>query len=566
MAKRQHPATEQDEPDVVSDPETDPAPGKPASEPASGDDGARAARAATTTDEPILQKYETIARVWPVDSLTVLVRRVTGAPAEWTVAGQPRTAAELYAAIKVLHGRYEDATYEVTVRDSAMNRNRGSGRITMPDTREEQLAQPQSGPQPMNPPYNPHYPYPQGYPPPPYASAPGYAPQQQQAPAAAGVAGMTHADFMAFQRQQFDMWQAAQRGQAPPQGQPQAQQPAPPIAPIAAPQPVVAGMTHTEFLAMQQQQFEMWQHMQRTGQPAAQPPQAPAAPPPPQPQAAAIPGMFNVPGFGYVPLAKLLQVFGVGDGAQPAAQPQQQPPQPVVQVPEGMFHIPGFGFVPTERLFQVLSGNPLGPPQYRGPGPGYRGRPGYTPDGQQPPYDPRYGQPPPQQPPPPKSMRDQFEEVGSYISMLDEYADRFGRGGAAAPAQPEPPPEDDSPVKVIETGPAKIVINKKDGSARLWETVVSNSPGIFKWVAEQAESIQKAARERELTKQQRQVLPPGYVEVGPGYQPPPGFVAVPEMPPQQQHALPPPPAQVPPPITSPQPAPQRQWDIPGVTR
>jgi hypothetical protein len=93
----------------------------------------------------------------------------------------------------------------------------------------------------------------------------------------------------------------------------------------------------------------------------------------------------------------------------------------------------------------------------------------------------------------------------------------------------------------------------------------------MKWAAEQREAIMKANAERQPPKPQ---LPAGYVEMGPDYRPPPGFVAIPVDPatiaqPPQQHGLPPPPAEMPPPITQPQvrpletpPDPRRAWGMP----
>jgi hypothetical protein len=122
----------------------------------------------------------------------------------------------------------------------------------------------------------------------------------------------------------------------------------------------------------------------------------------------------------------------------------------------------------------------------------------------------------------------------------------------------------------MDVGDYKLVIDKKDGSARKYETIVANLTPIMKWVGEQREAIQKSAAEREQKKQQQQ-LPPGYVEVTPGYQPPPGFVAVPvdqvPPPPPQQPALPQAPAQMfeqPLPAEGQQPQPQRRtWAAPG---
>jgi len=120
-----------------------------------------------------------------------------------------------------------------------------------------------------------------------------------------------------------------------------------------------------------------------------------------------------------------------------------------------------------------------------------------------------------------------------------------GGGGRHEVAETSPAEEDDgSPVRVVETGPARVVYNKEDGSVRGFETIVANADKIFKFVGEQADRL-RDAQERRVQQQQPQqrVLPRGYVEVGPGYQPPPGFVAVPV------DDLPPPPEYVPPPVS-----------------
>jgi len=125
------------------------------------------------------------------------------------------------------------------------------------------------------------------------------------------------------------------------------------------------------------------------------------------------------------------------------------------------------------------------------------------------------------------------------------------------------PEEDDSPVQIIDAGPAKLVVNKEDGTLRKWETGWANMDKVLKWVGEQHEKMQQAAAQQQQQQQRPQQLPPGYVEVRPGYQPPPGYVAVP-VDPQQ---LPPPPEQMPPPI---QEAPQQQqpsrrtWSAPTI--
>jgi hypothetical protein len=118
-------------------------------------------------------------------------------------------------------------------------------------------------------------------------------------------------------------------------------------------------------------------------------------------------------------------------------------------------------------------------------------------------------------------------------------------------------------VKVVDVNGWPVIVNKLDGSARMWETGVANTGNILKWLAEQREAIQKAAVEREARQQRQQPhqqLPPGYVEVGPGYQPPPGYVAIPVG--QLGDQLPQPPADMPPPIGQQE---EQQWEAPNRT-
>jgi hypothetical protein len=148
-----------------------------------------------------------------------------------------------------------------------------------------------------------------------------------------------------------------------------------------------------------------------------------------------------------------------------------------------------------------------------------------------------------------------------------EIAREFGFGGQAAEQQP-PPEEDDSPVRVIDMGPAKGVINRSDGSLRGFETAMANLPDVLKWWGEQRQEIRKAREEDRRQQQPR--LPPGFVVAGPDYVPPDGYVAVPvDQIPQSTQAtqttLPEPPDEMPPPI-APQPpspaAPKRAWGMP----
>jgi hypothetical protein len=557
----------------------------------------RAGQKNVTINEPLLTKYETVTQMWPVNTLTILVKRLTGTQIDWTINSQPKNAAELYAAIKQLHGRHEEATYEVSFRDSQQKQNRGTGRITLPDTRDELPPQPPPGFAP-----------PQGFSPQgaPMMPAPYYPQQQpmQPQPAQPFVPGMPPAGMdvnamLAWQKQQFELWQAAQRGGAP--------APVPMPAPVqAAPAPVATpGMDFAAMMALQKQQFEMWQVAQGH---AAAPAPAPAAAAPgmdfaammalqkqqfemwqaAQAQAAAAapaapPAAQALPGMDFATMMALQkQQFEMWQAAQaqaarpaapapaPAAPPQTMG-MPPVQAPPGMFFVPGFGYVPADRLFQALSGTPLPQGPYRGPmadgpyrGPRPYGRGDY-------PGAPSYGGGPgyPPEPPRPKTAAEEFSDARKVIQGAIALADELRPPSQPTQAAPEPE-EDDSPVRVIDAGPAKLVINRADGSARYWETGWANMDKVLKWVGEQREAIQQAQTARESAKQQH--LPPGYVEVGPGYQPPPGFIAVPvdRIPAAAVHApaplpaaqpLPQPPAEMPPPIAAAEPQ-RRTWGMP----
>jgi hypothetical protein len=350
--------------------------------------------------------------------------------------------------------------------------------------------------------------------------------------------------FDSFQRmqQQLHQQQPGQAAQPPPVY-------APPQPTYAAPQPAGSDMGAT--MAMMQQMFDMFRRMQ----PA---PAAPAAPAPPS-----------------------------RGGPQQPQQPQQpQMPDPMamammgmppMQPPPGTIWVPGFGFVPLEKLAQVVSGQAgvgVGGPPYRGPyrppggPPPYQGGPPpYTPGG--PPY--RDGGPPPWGPPPQreKTPAEQFREALTVVRTAVEAVQDINEmlpNAQGAPNAQEPNDDDDSPIKIMETGVGrmKIAVGKDDGRLRWAETGMMALPDVLKWVGEQREAIQKAHAEQR--QQEQRVLPPGYVEVGPGYQPPPGYVAVPveaqpQIQPQQpvQQPLPPPPAEVPPPIQ-----PRRTWSAPTI--
>jgi len=279
------------------------------------------------------------------------------------------------------------------------------------------------------------------------------------------------------------------------------------------------------ILALQRQQFELWQAAQRLQQ-------APTSPSQPQPQPQitppSMPGM--PPGFDITKLMEWQrQQFELW---QQAAGPSRQPG--------------GYG--------GGYGGGGGGPPYRGGAGPGpYRG----SGDQHYSPYQP--------QPPRPKTAAEEFREAVSFVRSAVELANELSPQQQQAAAVAEREEEDDSPVKVIDAGPAKLVINKNDGTARYWETGWANMDKVLKWVGEQRESIQKANADRD-TRQQK-TLPPGYVEVTPGYKPPPGYVAVPVDPKEiveqpAGQALPQPPVEMPPPVADG--SPKKSWGMPPI--
>lgn len=460
----------------------------------------------------VISTYDTILKVWPANTIDINVRRLTGTAVQHVITSRPRSGAELYEALRLVHGPHEEADYEIKFLDSSRKEWRGKGKISMPDARP-----PAQQGQPMG------YQYPYGVPPAP----PGYAPQPAY--------------------------------QAQPAYPPQPQTPVPgvpaqpPIVMQAPPGPDVSSVM-TPMLQM----FEMFQAMQRQAAPQqptfTPPPQQPFIMPPPPPP----------PGSDVnAQMAWMRQAFEMFQSMQPApmhaAPTQVQSPQspnpatggPNVQPPPGMMWawIPNFGFA----LMPAGGGGPApggGPPQYRRPPPYYGDR-------EQPPYQGQRGPPAP-----PQRERTAAEQFRDALSVVRTAVDAVGemntmlpnmQGGASEASSGGD--EDDSPVKVIDTGKGKFVLDKNNGDFRGWESLYANLPDLLKWAGEQREEIQK-----NVAKQQRsQQLPPGYVEVGPGYQPPPGFVAVPVDP---QQPLPPPPSNMPPPIQA---RPAQPWGAPTVT-
>jgi len=457
-----------------------------------------------------LDTYDTILRVFPTNQVEIRAKNLrTGTTL--TITSRPKTGNELYDALILAHGQQEAAEYEVVFVDSVRKGWLGKPRIGLPDTRPPS----QQGQPPMN------YP-PQGYPPPGYPPQSAYAPQQpapvQQQPAPAPVVQFTPpaVDPMALMQQTFDLFQRMQAAlQPPPPQYPQYQQPPQQTVPAMPPPP----QTNDPAVqaAWMRQAFDLFQQMQAALQ-------RPAQQPPPQ-------------------------------------QPQQPPPAqsgPPGPPPRGYMWVWRHDY----NSFVLMPESNSAPPD-RGPtGPMYRGggRPGYDPE--------RFG--PPQQPQQPQraqtlteQLRESMATMRTTVETMQEMSSLLPGFGGQQEA-PDPVPEDDGPVRAIKMGPATGIINTNDGSTRWGETFVANIPDILNWIGKQHEQIVQRAERRQQQEQrpaQRRQLRPGEVEVTPGYQPPPGMVAVEVL--EEDDGLPPPPANVPPPVSAP--TPRRTWGPPTVT-
>jgi hypothetical protein len=91
----------------------------------------------------VLIKYETLIKLWPINTIDISVKRLTGSPVQHMILSRPRSGAELYGAIRAVHGQYEEAEYELKFFDNNSKEFRGNGQITMPDTRAAASPQPQ---------------------------------------------------------------------------------------------------------------------------------------------------------------------------------------------------------------------------------------------------------------------------------------------------------------------------------------------------------------------------------------------------------------------------------------
>ena len=477
----------------------------------------------------LLTQYETLIKFWPPNTLDIGIKRLTGTPVQQVIQSRPRSGADLYEAIKAIHGQHGEAEYEVKILDSSRREFRANGRITMPDTRTVQ----QQG-QPMQQPYYPNgAPVPQGYPQQQYAPQSAPQPQQPQAsqppqvfvqPAVAPAVDpmlMMHEMFKIFEQMRASVQQPVPQYQPPPPPPTQMPQMSPPPPPQAS---------LGEQIAWMQESMRLFQQMQQSVQQPAQV----------QPQYAPPPVVVQQPA---PPQNNLAEAMTMMESMFKMFQRMQPPP------------------ASEDRSYRDRGG-PSRPPYYPQEDRGRGGQPPYS--SHQPPA--QYAPPPP--PARPQSIADQFRES---LTIIRTAASAMQEMNSLLPERSEAPVyespqvvEDDSPVQVIDTGPAKIVVNKKDGTLRGMETAWANMDKVLKWAGEQREAIQKNARQQQQPQQPpQQQLPPGYVEVHPGYRPPPGYVAVPVDP--RQEPLPPPPEYIPPPIQQQEePAPTHTWSAPTI--
>jgi len=457
------------------------------------------------TDDP-LQRYEMLIATWPPNTIDIYVRRLTGAAAQHVITSRPRSGTELYEAIKQqIHREHPEADYELKFNDSNHKVWRGTGRITMPDTRP-------TGGASMNQTY--------------YPQQPPQAPPVVTAPVTPPVAPQQPQDMNGMMNTVQGMFELFQRMQPKPEPAAPAAPPPPPIIQMP-PQP--AANDPAGQLVWIQQMFEMFQKMQPPGAPpVAAPVPAPAPvvvqPPPPPPQDSMASTMTM--------MQQMFELFQKMQPQQP--QPQRRP-----------------AYYPQED---------------RDPR-GERYREAYEPRREPRGYDPRdpRGYPQHQPPPPPRTPADELRDAMSVMRTTMQSLQEFQAMLPQQQQRQEPvaqgvDDDDDSPIQMVEAGPAKLVFDRSSGDLRTIESLGANLPTAFKWVGEQLQELSKS--QQRAQGQTRQQLPPGFVEVTPGYEPPPGYVAVSI---EQEERLPPPPERMPPPVRQQAPqAPQQAWGAPPV--
>ena len=377
--------------------------------------------------------YDSIRQAgWNTASTYVMCRRVTGEPAQWSIACSaiPSGLALHEWVLTKCHKQSPPHTYEIRVMDSHTNQERGRGKLFMPDTLEDgQERQVQQ--QPPNPyAQNPYAQYAQpGMPP------PGWYPGM--APAAAAPAAPA----------------------------------APPAAPAAPPPPPASGevadlRAQVGFLSGQLAQL-----LTKVGMPTppALAPQVTFVSPPTPPGAPAA-----------APVAQ-----------QPAQQQQQQP-----GTPPGLIHVPGFGYIQAELVASALmtqmrgqlAPQPQPPPAPPAPRPmpiamqhaPAMQHPGHH-DPNGPPHGGHLGALPIPRPEPPQSIgemmqshaRNMKETAGGLAAMVaaaDNMREVFApekddEDKPAAPKQQDGSPAK-KPFEVLDAGPVRVPYDPETGDMK----------------------------------------------------------------------------------------------------
>jgi len=344
---------------------------------------------------------------------------------------------------------------------------------------------------------------------------------------------------------------------------PQPQQPAAPGAPSVVVQ--APGQDMGAMFSTFQSMFDMFQNMQQRMAPQqySSQPQLPIMPPQPPPTAS--------PAEQMAWMQQMFDMFqrmqgNTSRGGHQQPQTLQGPNVPSTPPPSGYV----YRWLPEANCCVL---EPVNRPALERREPMYRGQ--REPMGQRPYYPQQIEQhdryDPRQHQGPPDPLRESMSTVRRAMALREELDSLFDGGGRRSDvgghldgAQGQDP---DSPVEVVRTENGDLVYNRQDGNLRGWDTLLVNLPGMLKKGGEFIDKISKTAAEERKRREQveQQQLPPGFVRVVEGYEPPEGFVAVPVRPTPQarEQDLPPPPVHVPPPIREeePEPPPEpRGWE------
>jgi hypothetical protein len=371
--------------------------------------------------------YDDILGLYPANTLMIFVERLTGTPASWYLYGQPKGGGDLYQAIRQqCHGRREETEYRVVFRDAHKKFDRGIGRLVIPSTLDDFTlsANPQNAP------------IPGGTPP----GSTVYGTPSQGAPS-----GQNYAQPQYGQQEQQQQQQP--RYAPPPQYGPQ-------------PQPQPQSQDFSSLMEIQRQVAELNGRLTAVlSQPAPQPQAAPA--PPPQ--------FVQIPHSAPAP------------APAPAQAPQQQ-----VQPPAGMFHIPGFGFVPTARLFEALSGAP-------GVAPALQVAPAPRPS------------PPQPEPTAADQFRNAIGLIKTAVDAASTMQSILPQQPLPPPPTVQEKEEDESLTKIMQLGDIKAVVNKADGNVRLVDTALANSDKIMSWIDKTRQQMQQSVTQPQSMQQMPQV-------------------------------------------------------------